>query len=661
MFIFLERDTFEAKSEGTGATVRWGQVAEPEKVAIRRPYRGIQIKDDTYAVLSVRRPDGSPIPLVSSSAPGDRDRVVGETYDYSDFILQQVTDQRVEKQQIIETFGDAFVYFFGERPRMLTFQGQLMNTEDFNWRAQFWHNYDQNFRGSRLVQNNARCYLAYDTIVIEGYPISAVAVDDADNPYQVSFQMTMLMTDYHEYSTIGETRFPVGAGASSLEVLNQELEERRKGFTSTTVAVRRANLAGSTSDQLPGAVGILGVIRAGISSWNTAASWLGDKLQTVNNLIGGRSMRIPIGAASYLQLVNEAEIASASITTSSSVSFNTKTGGLFGTITVNGVVIPGNKLLVMGPSKFAPMWKSDTAGMPPGRGFIHENSDEYPTRAEASSLMNLLKPDQYPKQLAKEAERIAKMTAFQQQLAIYNVFAAQGSVLGTVASIVSSVRQGYGMLLTAVSVTSDPRGMLGGALGVTTQDVERMGAGLKDGAFIPGVSAFVGGAARKTWEGWISDLIGRPEELRAVGLGSVYGASEYQSNVAGDPDKKSYDSVYGASDYTPLLESRRTAEAEALISQGQAAEVGTADSIEKTLDEVYGDTDSASYGSNSEDEAALEEVYGQGGTIKKTTPTAGERQKMLEETYNGDAPPNDTDTSGITAEDADSALIDPVV
>ena len=34
---------------------------------------------------------------------------------------------------------------------------------------------------------------------------------------------------------------------------------------------------------------------------------------------------------------------------------------------------------------------------------------------------------------------------------------------------------------------------------------------------------------------------------------------------------------------------------------------------------------------------------------------------MLQEAYNGDAPPNDTDTSGITAVDADSAPIDPVV
>jgi hypothetical protein len=656
MFIFLERDTFEAKSKGIGSDIQTAQSGDDKgKAPIRRPYRGIQIKNDTYAVLSVRHADGNAIPLASSSAVVSAGVAggMGQVDEYSDFILQQVTDQRMEKQQIIETFGDSFVYFFGERPRMLTFTGQLMNTEDFNWRAQFWYNYDKFLRGSKLVQANARCYLAYDTIVIEGYPLSATAIDDAENPYQVSFQMTMLMTDYHEYSIIGETRFPAGPTSKSLEILNQELEEQRRGFVSTSAEVRRANLEASTSQQLPGSGGALSVIRKGISAMNSATSWLGDKLQTVNDLLGGRAMRIPIGAASFLQLTQEAEIAPASITTSSSVGFDAATGELYGTIKVNNNVIPGNKLLIMGPSKFAPTWKSEVSGMPPGRGYIFENYDEYPLQQEPS-LKKMMGDSQYESFMAADQRRVANMTAFQQSLSLYNVFAAQGGVLGAVASVVSTVRQGYGMVLTSANVIRDPVGMMGGALGVTPQDIKRIGEGLKDGAFVPGVRMFVGGAARSTWASWVSDVSNRYSSL-----GAVFNGFEYQSTSAEDLAKKAYEAVYGNADYSPLLKARSAAAAALTAATGQVVEdVAT---IEKTLDEVFGNTDSASYGENQEDQAALEEVYGQEGTIQKTTPTAEERAAMLNEAYNGDAPPTDTDVSGITAADADSAPIAPVV
>jgi len=668
MFIFLEKDTFEARSQTTGSETRTSQTKLGETAPIRRPYRGIQIKDDTYAVLSVRKPNGEAIPLASSSAvdpagaagwAGYTSGGLGQVDEYSDFILQQVNDQRMEKQQIIETFGDAFVYFFGERPRMVTFSGQLVNTSDFNWRAQFWHNYENYLRGSRLVQLNARCYLAYDTIVIEGYPISATAVDDSENPYQVSFQMTMLMTDYHEYSTIGETRFPGGAGAENLEILNQELEESRKSFVSTTAEVRRANLSGGTSNQLPSTNSALALLRSGISAANSSSSWLGDKLQTANNLLGGRVMRIPIGAASFLQLANEGQVASASITTSSMVGFDAATGERFGTITVNGVTIPGNKLLIMGPSKFAPSWVSKVTGT--SRGYIYENRDEYPTRTQAPSLgklslADLLTESQYSKVLSRSAGRVATMSDFQESLSVYNVFAANGNVLSTIASVVSMVRQGYGMLLTSANAIRDPVGAVTSVLGVTPQNVKKIGEGLGDGAFVPGVSMFVGGAARRTWESWFAGV-----QNRFSSLGAVFGGFEYQSKSSTDPDNRDYEAAYGGSDYTPLIQAAKAAEERALAAGTESVGAGQAAAIGQTLDEVYGNTDSASSGSGSDDPTTLEAVYGQEGSIQDTQANSNERAKMMQEANNGSAPPNDTDTSGITASNADSAPINPIV
>jgi len=654
MFIFLEKDSFEQNSKKSGGEAQNSQSSAPQSAPIRRPYRGIQIKKDTYAVLSVRKPDGSAIKLTSSSATKDQNRMgYGVVEDYSDFILQEINDQRMEKQQIVETFGDTFVYFFGERPRMVTFSGQLMNTEDFNWRAQFWYNYDKFMRGSRLVQQNARCYLAYDTIVIEGYPISAIAIDTADNPYQVSFQMTMLMTDYHEYSFIGSSFFP-GSNESDVDVLNIDLEDGRTKFTSTTTAVRQANMYATTSNQIPQG-GILSSLRKGLQTFNNImdGSALAGLTGPITGLLSGRAMRVPIGVASFLALTQEAELAPSSVLSSASIQFDVKTGKYLSTVLVNGVPVPSTKLRIAGPSKFAPTWVSAVTGT--SRGMIWENYDEYPTQTQPASLADLLSPDAYAGIKSAAEARTASMTAFQEQLAIHNIRAASGSLLSTIASVVSAARAGFGAILTAANVIRDPLAAVTGALGVTPQDVKRIGEGLADGAFIPGVSWFVGGAARKTWQSWL-DTVGKAK------IGDVFNGFEYQSSVAAKPDDKGYEAAYGPSNYTPLIKNRRTAEVDALVAQGNAAtDQGTADRIEQSLDEAYGNTDSAAYGSGRDDPASLDQVYGQDGTIQKTQPTGEERAAMIQEAYNGDAPPTDTDTFGITAADADSAPIDPVV
>ena len=52
--------------------------------SVRRPLRGIEIKDDTYAVIRVIRATGEEVQLVSSSAKG------GHSRGYTNFLLQNV-------------------------------------------------------------------------------------------------------------------------------------------------------------------------------------------------------------------------------------------------------------------------------------------------------------------------------------------------------------------------------------------------------------------------------------------------------------------------------------------------------------------------------------------------------------------------------------------
>lgn len=717
MFIFLQSDSFEANSRTTGGQVAFTQEVFREDAAIRRPYRGIQIKRDTYAVLSVRRGDnGNPIPLVSSSAvvQGDVDHKKknidqGKVSEYSDFILQRVEDARQEKTQIIETFGEAFAYFYGEKPRFITFSGLLMNTEDFNWRAQFWHNYDLYWRGSQLVQRNARMYLAYDTVVVEGYPVSASAVDDSNDPYSVPFTISMFMTNYFEYSSVGAMRFP-GRMEGSLDVLNEELEKRRGSFVSTGVAVREANLNAAVSNQIPKENSVLSLMRAGVSAWNSAQVWLGDKLDVARRLMGGRALRMPVGAAAFYANSQTAELAPASLITTTRTGFDAATGDRFSKVTVNvngvPVPIPGTKLRILGPVKFAPSWTSEVTGS--ARGMIYENYDEYPLRAQPSSLKDLLREDQWLALQGRLEAKYLETGTNAQMLANFNTVAAAGGLLQDVAGAVQAFRSGFGMLLTAANFVANPLGVAASAIGVTGQDIKRIGEGLSRGNFIPGLSNFIGSSARNTWENWadrvasqdVADFFSKGvTSSGSAKVGDVYNSNEYVPAVAAariaaeaaaeegveedeylskaaanqaalaEEGELAYEAVYGDGDYSDLVEAQLGVDAnnlevaEELPEDVEGAEANT-DKVVQSLEEVYGNTDSAEFGEGRDDPATLEEVYGGGGGITRTQLSEEERAALLANAYAGnnyESTLQSEDTSGITSTDADDAEIDPTI
>ena len=197
---------------------------------VRRPLRGIEIKDDRYATIRVIKSDGTDIPLLDSGSITGRKPKAVDPYTaslipstaptkaatslvYSNFILQNVDDVRQEKSQLMETFGDTYVFFFGERPRILQVSGLLFNTLDFNWRSEFWKNYETVFRGTKLVEQNARLYLHWDDIIVEGYVLGAQAQDVADLPYHIPFSFTLFVTNHTYLSAIGDDMYPVRYGA----------------------------------------------------------------------------------------------------------------------------------------------------------------------------------------------------------------------------------------------------------------------------------------------------------------------------------------------------------------------------------------------------------------------------------------------------------------
>jgi hypothetical protein len=174
----------------------------------RRPTRGLEIKDDTYAIIKLIRVDGREIPLIDSSSPD------GETTSgYANFILQSVQEARMEKFQIVETFGDSYIFFFGESPRFLDVTAVILNSHDFNWEAEWWENYNRYIRGTKSVELGARTYLFYDDNIVEGYILMAQATKMSDQPLMLQLTFRFFITNYQNISFIGDPNFPIRSSA----------------------------------------------------------------------------------------------------------------------------------------------------------------------------------------------------------------------------------------------------------------------------------------------------------------------------------------------------------------------------------------------------------------------------------------------------------------
>lgn len=705
MFVIVERDAQSAVAATYAASVSNAQRGEVggAKAAIRRPYRGIQIKDDTYAVLAVRRANGEPIPLVSESMVVSDDTVSpyeGRVNEYADFIIQAVDEQRVEKQQIIETFGESFVFFFGERPRVITVRGLLVNTEDFNWRSQFWYNYENYLRGTKLVQANARAYLSWDTRVVEGFLLQATGQEIADMPYAVNFSFSMLLSNDFDFSNIGTTLFPVKQGFQNIDVLNQELQARRSEYTSTGADVRFANA-------VPSGKGVLSAIREGIGNLN---EFLSDPIGTLsggffgklNTILGGRNVRLPVGVAGFLSAAGTAQ--PGGVVTVASGSTNAFFQDFFDAQTGQATGLQGSvKVRLPAYAKFAPVDPDRI------RTFFSENYDEYPLRKNPTFL-ELLGIGNFAREIFRRVQSRAEIEQRNVDLAVWNMMAeTQGSIFGTIADVVDITRSGFGVFASVTGALRDFENIISSTMqfgGVAASfsaswqpfnkamfDFSR--AGRLKGSRIEQIrqdnlSRYVGQGALTTFQKQAEELEINP----ATGLpypkaiGEVYDSNTYVTQT--EQQDLDFEATYADSDYTSVVESAAESavdpasfydseyQTQVDLRAGEAVDAETyfkesgyisqaerSQQIAVDIDLVYGSKNPAPIG-DEVSEQELEVLYSLTGdsgfgyrAISRLSPE--ERLAILRQMMDGVEPFEDEDTAGVSGINDPEAAIEPVV
>ena len=110
------------------------------------------------------------------------------------FFLESVQENREEKVQVIDTFGEWIAFFFGRKPEVYSYSGTLLNAKNHDWKNEFQQNYDLFLRGSQAVKHRATMLLQYDDVIVEGYMLNAsiqmTAI--ADNAVPFSFNLLVI-------------------------------------------------------------------------------------------------------------------------------------------------------------------------------------------------------------------------------------------------------------------------------------------------------------------------------------------------------------------------------------------------------------------------------------------------------------------------------------
>lgn len=309
-------DRFKVQEQSVLGNISPGQATNDKH--IRRPVRGIQLKDDSFATLRVVAGSGKSVPIIDA---GSRriDPATNKIFEidgkratdiYSNFFVQSINEERAEKQQILETFGEPFIFLFGERARMITFQGVLLNTFDFNWEAEWWWNYDHYLRGTKCVENDARVFLSFDETLVTGYIMAASASKNAQDKNFVNFQFQMFVTNYTNFSRIGNPNALPGIvpDGELLSITQQNSASDLDPFRPSLIDTN-SQLGGLGSLAAPGGVlgdisladGLASQINSVSQTFNSLRSQAESAIQRLSDLANGTTIRVPVGFAGAME------------------------------------------------------------------------------------------------------------------------------------------------------------------------------------------------------------------------------------------------------------------------------------------------------------------------------------------------------------------------
>jgi len=143
------------------------------------------------------------------------------------FFLESVSENREEKVQVMDTFGEFVAFFFGRRPEVYAYSGTLLNAKNHDWKNEFQENYDNFLRGSQAVKFRATMLLQYDDVLVEGYMMNCQTQQTGvmDKAVPFSFNLLVLNRSPMNPRNMLGMRFRRAGGTTAEQALFNSLQE----------------------------------------------------------------------------------------------------------------------------------------------------------------------------------------------------------------------------------------------------------------------------------------------------------------------------------------------------------------------------------------------------------------------------------------------------
>jgi len=264
---------------------------------VRRPQRGIQLKvtpaEERFATMSVVDSRDRKKLIINESFQTEADAIApaAQYTRTSNFLLQSVNETRAEKAQVVQTFDNAYIFFYGEQPRTLTISGILLNTEDFAWRYEWWENYNRYFRGTALVRAGYRLRLRWDDVTVEGYVLTSSCSEQTEAPYHINLQFQLFLTSYssdHQPTTFLPYTSQI---IDPVDIPNITLQQTAAG------KVRSLALSNYLRDNLTYGRAMAAVKSDRLSRIAGAGASVDNFYSKLKQFLMGRPVRVPTGFA----------------------------------------------------------------------------------------------------------------------------------------------------------------------------------------------------------------------------------------------------------------------------------------------------------------------------------------------------------------------------
>jgi hypothetical protein len=170
---------------------------------------------------------------------------------YTKFFLESVGEDRMEKAQVIETFGEFIAFFFGRRPEVYQFKGRLLNTRNHDWKNDWQEIYENFLRGTKAVENNATVLIQYDDVIAEGFLMGTHVEYHGVTNNECPFNFTMLVTNrapIHQIQRLKDRRARGRFSAAEQQIINNLNQIRSSNVPFALMQQALSSKGLSTSD-----------------------------------------------------------------------------------------------------------------------------------------------------------------------------------------------------------------------------------------------------------------------------------------------------------------------------------------------------------------------------------------------------------------------------